>query len=325
MGADMSGDQSRVDLVTLGEAMALFVTSDESPLARARGFQLSVAGAESNVAIGVARLGGTARWLGRVGADGLGNSVLRMMRSEGVLLDGATVDTNIATGVLIRDRHPRRPIEVVYCQTGAAGSRLAPEDILDRYLHDARILHVTGITAALSESARDATLHACDIAREAGVPVSFDPNLRIKLWSPDEARSTMVELARRSRIVLTGLKESRAITGAKEPAAIAEWYFDHGAEEVVIKDGIAGCWATDGGPLVRQEPFPATPLDPIGAGDAFAAAYLLYWLNGRSLADRLRAGAAAGAISVESVGDIEGLPTMAALQARLSDDSEVQR
>lgn len=312
------------DVVTLGEAMALLVGADDAPLARQGSFRLSVAGAESNVAVGVARLGGASRWIGRIGNDGLGDAVVRTLRAEGVDVRGV-VDPRAPTGVLIRDHHASRPIEVDYRRTRSAGSRLGPGDVTDEHLRDARVLHVTGITAALSESARAAAVHACDVARDAGVPVSFDPNLRLKLWSSDAARAATRDLARRSRVVLAGARESQLISGATTLEAIAEWYFACGAEQVVIKDGVAGSWASDGGQVVRQEAFPARLVDPVGAGDAFAAAYLLQWTRGKPLAECLRAASAAGAIAVESIGDLSGLPSLPALEARMSGESEARR
>lgn len=313
------------EIVTLGEAMALLVGADDASLRRVPTFHRSVAGAESNVAVAMSRLGHRVRWIGRVGADPLGDGVLATLRAEGVDLSHVIVDGDAPTGILVRDRHPARPIQVVYHRAGSAGSRLQPEDLRADQLRDARLLHVSGVTAALSPSASAATLRACELARAAGVPVSFDPNLRTKLWSVEEAIPVLSELARRATVVLAGVGETALLAGSDRPKDLEAWYLERGAELVVLKDGAHGSWATNGRERWEQPALSARPVDPVGAGDAFAAAFLSRRLDGGSPPRCLAAGAAAGAMAIEAVGDIEGLPFADELEARLAGESEVCR
>ena len=313
------------EVVTIGEAMALFVTDPARPLRAARAFSRSIAGAESNVAIGVCRLGRTAGWIGRVGDDPLGLGLLDALRAEGVDTAHAIIDADAPTGVLIRDRHPERPMHVLYYRRGSAGARLQPGDVPADYVGSARITHLTGITPALSDSARAAVEHAATLARNAGVEVVFDPNLRLKLWSAQEAAAAIAPLVALSSTVLVGGDEALLLAGVSDERAAADWFLDRGAPLVVVKQGADGSWATDGQQTWEAPGRPVTPVDVVGAGDAFAAGFLVARLDGGTVERCLEVGNAAGALCTQVPGDIEGLPYPGDLEALLAGDSDVHR
>jgi 2-dehydro-3-deoxygluconokinase len=313
------------DVVTMGEAMALFVTEPALPLRSARTFWRSIAGAESNVAIGLCRLGHSAGWIGRVGDDPLGHALLDTLRGEGVDVSRAVVDASAPTGVLIRDRHAERPIHVIYHRRGSAGSRLDVTDVDVDYLAGAAVVHLTGITPALSASARAAVTHAAAAARSRGVDVCLDPNLRLKLWSGAEAAGVLPDLARHASVVLAGADEAMLLAGAHDERAAARWFLDHGVPLVVLKRGARGAWATDGDQEWACEAFPVTTVDVVGAGDAFAAGFLSARLAGAGVQRCLETGNAAGALCTQVPGDIEGLPTRADLDALLDGHADVDR
>src|ERR1700729_3891253 len=221
--------------------MALFRADPGEALRTAHRFSRSIAGAESNVAIGLARLGCDAGWFGRGGDDPLGLGILDTLRGEGVDVSRAIVDATAPTGVLIRDTHAERRIDVVYARQQSAGSRLNAADLDPAYLTSARVLHVTGITPALSAQAREATSEAVRLAAEAGVTVCFDPNLRRRLW-PDmaEARHALLPLLERAQIVLVGHAEATVLTGQETAEAAGRWLADHGAVTVAVKLGADG-------------------------------------------------------------------------------------
>jgi 2-dehydro-3-deoxygluconokinase len=288
------------------------------PLGEATSFTRTLAGAEFNVAIGVARLGCTTGWIGRVGHDSAGSAVIARLRGEGVETSQVAVDPRYPTGLLVRDCHAVRPITVEYYRTGSAGSRISPDDIAAEYVAGARTLIVSGITPLLSDDARAAQARALDLAHTSGCCVVFDPNLRTKLARPDRATSVLRPLAARARIVLAGLDEAQLLSGQSEPAAAAGWFLDQGAQLVVIKSGPDGSWATDGTRTWKQPAFRVPVLDPVGAGDAFAAGLLAGILRGGDTAQALREAAAVAALVVATAGDIEGLPSRAVLDAFLS-------
>ncbi|GAA0799030.1 sugar kinase [Spirilliplanes yamanashiensis] len=317
-------------LVTLGETMGLVAADGIGPLEYARGFSFGIGGAESNVAVGVARLDGRATWIGRVGADATGDLVARRLAAEGV--DTVAVRDPGFTGLMVRHRRSGGALHVDYHRAGSAGSRLAPADVPDAVVAAAGVLHVTGITPALSDSARDAVRHAVRVARAAGVPVSVDVNHRAKLWDRATAAPVLRELVEQADIVFAGPAEARLVLGgagqpAGQPAAeLARALAALGPAEAVVKDGANGCTAVIDGDRHDLPAVAVTVVDPVGAGDAFVAGYLTARLAGASPAERLRTAIAVGAYAVTVPGDCEGLPRRAELDAFLSTpDDDVAR
>ena len=323
-GAPLS--TSVLDLVTFGEVMTLLCAEPGRPLRSARKFDRSLAGAEANVAIGLARLGHRVAWFGRVGDDALGRGLLDGLRSEGVELSRAIVDPHAPTGILVRDVHSSRRIEVVYQRRASAGQRLTADDVDPLYVESARVLHVTGITPALGPDAERAVDRAVGIAIDAGVVVSFDPNVRLRLWEKgDNARRVLGALASRAQIVLAGLAEAEFISGQQGAQDAAAWFLDHGTTCVAVKLGVAGAWVSDGDSAFVSPGRPVQVLDPIGAGDAFAAGFLSAWLQGRDLESSAESGNLVAAMSMTAFGDFEGLPTARELESFRTHTSEAER
>jgi 2-dehydro-3-deoxygluconokinase len=296
-------------VVTLGETMALLRPEGTGSLADVELLRIGIGGAESNVAIGLARLGSDVAWLGRVGADGLGARVVRELRGEGVnVVD--VVDPDAPTGVMVKERattDSARP--VVYYRTGSAGSRISSGDLEGLGIAQAALLHVTGITPALSDTARDTVTAAVAEATAADVPVSFDVNHRPSLWRDRDPVPTYRGLAAAATIVFAGLDEAQLLLGSElDPAQAAEAIAALGPTQVIIKLGADGCLALIDG--VRHE-VPAVAVevvDTVGAGDAFVAGYLAELLAGLPAEARLATAVATGAFACTSRGDWEGFP-----------------
>lgn len=305
----------------MGEAMTLLLAAEDAPLLTADRFGLGIAGAESNLAIGLSRLGHSVAYVGRVGKDVFGERIRRTLRSEGVDVVHL-VDAPEPTGLLIRDSAQGRPITVIYRRAGSAGSTLTTSDVPVSLVGRARVFHVTGITAALSDNAYAATLHAMTIAQKAGVTVSFDPNVRLRL-APAEHWSTMVDqLARQADIVFTGADEAEIISPGEDPAA---WYAARGAHTVVVKDGANGAAEHSEGTVHQTGVRAVTSVDPVGAGDAFNTGWLSAWLRRLPAAERLHEGAAVASLVVASRGDTDGLPDAAARTAILASGHDIDR
>lgn len=231
------------DVLCFGETMAMFVAEQAGDLAGVGQFGKRIAGADSNVAIGLARLGFKVRWLSRVGDDSLGRFVLDSLRCEGLDCSGVEVDANYPTGFQLKARSEDGSDPAVeYFRRGSAASRLSAAMVSPVWLQ-ARHVHATGIPLALSDSCRALSHALLDGMRAAGRSISFDPNLRPSLW-PDQ--SSMVReinaLAAKADWVLPGLEEGRLLTGQHTPADIAAFYLDQGVELVVIKLGDAGAY-----------------------------------------------------------------------------------
>ncbi|GAA3728452.1 sugar kinase [Leifsonia bigeumensis] len=298
-------------VVTLGETMALLHNETIGHLAHATELKLGIGGAESNVAIALTRLGTPAHWIGRVGADSLGERVQRELRAEGVGLH-ANADPDAPTGLMVKERRTAGSSHVWYYRAGSAGSRLSPEDIPEGLIAGAAVLHVTGITPALSASAADAVWEAIGIARDAGVPVSFDVNHRAALWrdrDPGEPGTLYRDLARNATILFAGDDEARLlIPDIDEPLALASAIGELGPTQVVIKRGALGCVAIIDGLQYTQEAVPVKVVDTVGAGDAFVAGYLAELVAGEDAPTRLRTAVTTGAFACLTAGDWEAMP-----------------
>jgi 2-dehydro-3-deoxygluconokinase len=298
-------------LVTLGETMGLIVQGTPGVPRNGEPMTFGIGGSESNVAIGVRRLGGAATWIGRVGDDPAGAMIVRELRAEGVEAL-ATVDP-APTGLMIRWRPAAQRGRVEYYRRHSAGAQLSPEDIPAERIATAAILHVSGITLALGDRPAGAVTHAVSAARAAGVPVSFDLNFRRALWSEAEAAPALTAAVRQAEIVFAGLDEAAIITGGREPLEAALALEQLGPRQVLIKLGAEGCLARIDGETHLTPAPRVSVLDTVGAGDAFAAGYLADLMAGAAPAARLITAAAAGAWAVTVSGDWEGMPDRRAL------------
>lgn len=307
-------------IVTVGEVMAVLLARVGEPLGEASRFDLDAAGAEATVAAAAVRLGRPATLVTQVGADALGDQVLGRLRGIGVDVVAGR-HQHSPTGMLVRDAVADRPVTVRYYRTGSAACSLSAEDIPEDLVAGAGLLHLTAITAVISDSARQAVVRAARIARAHGVPVSFDPNVRLSLAPPDRWREVVEELATLADLVLTGLDDAAVLTdGPAHP-----WFLDRGAGVVVTKDGARGATETDGTYSVSVPARPAVLVDPVGAGDAFAGAWLDGWLAGLRPEARMERAAAVAALCVGARGDLTGLPSRAVLERVLTAAGEVDR
>lgn len=309
------------EVVTLGECLASFVAATPGPLADAIEFERHVAGAEANVAVGLARLGHSVAYLGRVGADGFGTAIVRRLRGEGVDVRHLAIDDEAPTGVMFRERRGLGPIDVAYHRAGSAGSRLSAADVEraadDGVFDGARWLHLTGITPALSASALAATTAARDRARASGLHVSLDVNLRRRLWTDEASAPVLRDLMQGVDVVLGSHDELAVLAGAStlDPAELVTLVGALGPTVVVAKLGADGAMGWEsGGSSVRVPGIPvATVVDPVGAGDAFCAGFIAGQLDGVDLETALNMGNACGAMAVVAAGDQAGLPDRAEL------------
>jgi 2-dehydro-3-deoxygluconokinase len=302
-------------LLALGETMALLTTAGVGRLRHATALTLGVAGAESNVAIGARRLGCPAAWVGRVGDDDLGELVVASLRAEDVDVAGVVRDPGAPTSLMLKERRTADIVRVRYYRRGGPGSRLEPGDLDPDQVASAGLLHLTGITPALSDSARATVEHALELARAAGVPVSFDLNYRSTLWPPDRAAAVCRDLAARADLVFAGDDEAELLGLTGDPAELARGLAGLGAGHAVVKLGERGAVAAVDGRVHAVDPVPVRAVDPVGAGDAFVAGYLAETLAGRPVPERLAAAAACGAFAVTVPGDWEGLPSRDELAA----------
>lgn len=306
------------DVATFGEAMLLLVADRSGPIEQAQAFHKRTAGAETNVAIGLARLGLKVGWASRLGADSMGRYLLAEMRGEGIDCSRVVCDPAQRTGLQFKGRvtdGSDPPVE--YHRKGSAASLMGPHDIDEQWLRSARHLHATGVFAAISGSSLAAACRTLEVMRAAGRTISFDPNLRPTLWAtPELMRHWVNHLAAQADWVLPGLEEGRFLTGEQTPEAIAGYYRVRGARLVAVKLGREGAYYQRDGEAGYVPGFAVKEVvDTVGAGDGFAVGVVSALLEGRSAAEAVRRGAWIGARAVQVLGDTEGLPTRAELEA----------
>ena len=299
----------------MGETMAVLVPPDDEPLERQRSLRLEVGGAESNVACGLAALGHRAAWTSRVGDDPLGRRVLADLTARGVDVSGVELDPDRPTGVYFKDTGPVGTGTHYYRQ-GSAATLMGPG--LLRQCR-ARVLHLSGITLALSESCAELVTEIVVRRAVPGPVVSFDVNHRPALWRHRDPAAALLEPARSADIVFVGRDEAEALWGTAKPEEIRDLLAP--APVIVVKDAERGATAYTGD---GEEVFVATPDSPVvervGAGDAFAAGYLAAHLEGRDTTAALRLGHLMAAAALATGGDVPTAPDRAVLDRLLALD-----
>ncbi|QGH36488.1 sugar kinase [Gracilibacillus salitolerans] len=313
-----------MDVVTIGETMALFTPDTTGKMRYASQFSRKFAGAETNVAIGVTRFGFKAGWISRVGDDELGKALVSFVRGEGVDISQVKTDSQAQTGLYFKELRSEQDVRVYYYRAGSAASKLGPMDIEEDYIAGAKYLHVTGITPALSESCYQAVKQAIEYAKKHNVTIIFDPNIREKLWeSKEKAKRVLLEIAAEADIVLPGVSEAKYLFGEHERDRYASLFIGNGAEVVILKEG------SKGASYFTKEEHGFVPsyqidrvVDPIGAGDGFAAGVISGLLEELSLEKAIARANAVGAMVTMVNGDVEGLPEIEEMERFVQDTKE---
>lgn len=306
-----------LDVVTFGEAMMLLVADRPGPLEDAESFVKGTAGAETNLAIGLSRLGIKTGWASRLGDDSMGRYLIKAMQREGIDCSHVVVDPTQRNAFQIKECVVGGGDPLVEShRKGSAASLFQPDQIDEAWLTSARHLHATGVFPALSDNCLATAQRCMQLMRAAGRTISFDTNLRPGLWSsPERMREVINSLAAQADWVLPGIEEGLQLTGAHTPEEVARFYRQQGSKLVVVKLGPAGAYfdGEDGQGFVPGYPV-LQVVDTVGAGDGFAAGVVSAMLEGLNVIDAVRRGAWIGSRCVQVRGDTEGLPTRAQLE-----------
>lgn len=307
-------------LVTIGETMVSFVPQQQVSLRFGASLTMRIAGAESNTAIGVSTYGHSASFISRVGQDCFGQYILRMIRAEGVDVSGVLTDEQHPTGLMFKEPLPGQKTGVHYYRAGSAASCLSPADLNETLIREAEIIHFTGITPILSKSCLETVYAALDIARSAKTLVSFDPNIRFKLWNGKDYRTLMRDLILRSDMVLTGRDEAAYLYDTYEVDVLHQKLFSDcpSLRYLAIKDGSEGAWAGDADRLLFVPAVSCHCIDPVGAGDAFNAGFISGMLSDETLESCAAIAAISGARATETIGDTEGFITRSEMDSLLN-------
>jgi 2-dehydro-3-deoxygluconokinase len=296
------------DIVALGEPMVEFNETTAGI------YQQGFGGDTANFAVAAARQGAKVAYCTRLGDDRFGRLFLDMWTTEGIDVSGVAIDVIGHTGVYFVT-HGADGHRFDYLRTGSAASRLHPNNLPDEMLSDARFLHVSGISQAISETACDAVAAAIAIARASDTCITYDPNLRLRLWSLEHARSVIEATLPQIDIFLPSLDEAHILAGADSREGVFDWCAKHGAKNVVLKCGAEGAWVwqdTGADTTPQHIPgFPVQPVDATGAGDCFDGSLVARLAVGDSLQDAVRYANVAAAISTTGYGAIAPIPRQA--------------
>ena len=303
---------AKFDLVALGEPMLEFNQTRGDSDQFLQGF----GGDTSNCAIAAARLGASVAYITRLGGDAFGRKILQLWEREGVDASGVAIDADANTGIYFVT-HGAAGHEFSYLRAGSAASRMRPVDLPVELVRGAKVLHVSGISQAISDSACDTVFAAIDAARGAGARISFDSNLRLKLWSLARARAVVAETIGRCDWFLPSLDEAAQLSDQTEAQAILDWCHARGAPIVALKMGGEGVWVSTAAGRERIAAHRVNVVDATGAGDCFDGAFIARIIAGDSPVAAARYANAAAALATTGYGAVAPLPRDADVRALL--------
>nr|WP_106780504.1 sugar kinase [Lysinibacillus timonensis] len=316
------------DVFSVGETMVILQANHIGKLEDAPYLNQKIGGAESNVLIGLARLGHDVAFISQVGNDPFGKRIIKSIRAEGVDVTNVKVLDDVPTGLLFKELRTKKATHVYYYRRNSAASKMNVESIPIDAIIQSKYIHLTGITPALSLSCREMIFKVIEIAKNHQIPIIFDPNIRFKLWEEKEAREVILAIAEQADYILIGISEAEFLVGTTDHQEICRLLTKKDSQVVVIKKGADATVYSLNGQLYEVPTVSTSEiLDPVGAGDAFAAGFIHGLLTNQSLDTSVAYGNLMGACVIQQFGDIEGLPTLEEFESlrQSNEQSEVLR
>jgi 2-dehydro-3-deoxygluconokinase len=314
-------------VLTMGEPMVMFVAQEKGPLKKVKDYRKYIAGAEINVAVGLARLGFDVEYVTQLGQDPFGEYIYDFLKEEEIQTSYIQYNESFPTGFQIKNKEDIGDPEVVYFRKGSAASKLSFDLLHEIDFTDVDVFHVTGIMMALNEELFELTCALIDKAKEQQTLVTFDPNLRPVLWPSQKKMVESINMvAKKVDVILPGIKEGEILTNTTKKEEIADFYLELGVDKVIIKNGESGAYAKirEDGKLKEIE-IPAfvvkKVVDTVGAGDGFAVGVISGLIEGLVEEDILERANAIGAIQVSHISDNENLPTKDELEQYISESN----
>ncbi|GAB7387848.1 sugar kinase [Bacillaceae bacterium] len=315
-----------LDVITIGDAMITFHPASTGPLRFVHTFERKIGGAELNFAIGCARLGLKTGWISRLGNDEFGRCIVNSVRGEGIDLSQVKLVDGYPTSLNFKEVMEDGSGRTFYYRDNSPTWTMTPDDLDENYFRQGRLLHVSGVFPAIGGRNAEIIRKALELAKTCGLLVSFDPNIRLRLWSKEEAKRTLISFLPYVDIVLTGEEEAELLLGVDEPRRIIEKFRSYGATYVAIKRGEKGSIGAYRDEYVEAGPVkPRKVVDTVGAGDGFDAAFVFGVLNRWDLRRTLTFANAVGAMVVSVKGDNEGLPYYDEVLAFLGEKEMIER
>lgn len=316
---------SNFGVFTIGDAMITFNPSVKGPLRYVSSFERKVGGAELNFAIGCARLGLRTKWVSRLGGDEFGRVIASFARGEGLDMSDVQLMEGYPTSLNFKEIREDGSGKTFYYRYQSPILTLKPEDIQPAMFDGIDLVHLTGVYLAIDPQNIAIAKRVIQVAKERGITVSFDPNIRLKLWSIEEARKAYFDLFPSVDILLTGRDEIRLILGEDSDEALAAFAEQYAIDQLVIKDGANGSKLFTKGKWHEKAAFPVHAVDTVGAGDGFDAGYVYGYLHGYSCEERLVFANGIGALVTTVSGDNEGLPYLEEVLPFIRQEAVIER
>lgn len=314
-----------LNVLTLGDALITMNPVTKGPLRHVTHFERKVGGAELNFAIGVARLGLSSSWVSRLGADEFGKVIYNFARGEGVDVSDVQFVDGLSTSVNFKEIKEDGSGKTFYYRSNSPILTLEPESITDEMFQGVDVVHLTGVFLSINKKNRYIAKKMIEKARKHNITISFDPNIRLKLWTIQEAREIFKEIFPNVDILLTGLDEIKLIIGEDSQKALAEFAESYQIKDLVIKDGGNGSMLYRNGSWTKEKAFDVSVIDTVGAGDGFDAGYIYGYLHNYEPAKLLTFANGVGALVTTVSGDNEGLPYLDEVNAFISNEDIIER
>lgn len=312
-------------VLTIGDAMITMNPMSKGPMRYVNQFERKVGGAELNFAIACARLNLDTTWVSRLGKDEFGRYIFNFVRGEGVDVSNVRLMENYPTSVNFKQINEDGSGKTFYYRYNSPILSMELEDFQDEQFEDISLIHLTGVFMAIDKKNLEIVYKILEIAKRKNIIVSFDPNIRLKLWSIEDARKAYDNVFPYVDILLTGLDEIEMITGFSDEVALGKFANAYNISDLVIKDGGNGSKLYKNGTWISKEAFKVDVIDTVGAGDGFDAGYVYSFLMNRPDEEKLRFANAVGGLVTTVSGDNEGLPYLEDVENYLNHKKVIER
>lgn len=315
-----------MDVITIGDAMVAMCPKEKGPILFCNTFERKIGGAELNVAIGCARLGLKSGWISRVGQDDFGKHILKTVRGEGIDTSQIELVEGYQTSVYFREVMANGDSRSFYYREKSPTSTMTAESLDENYFRNSKVLHITGVFPSINDNNKEILLKAVELAKKNNLLISFDPNIRLKMWTKSQAREFINKFLSEVDILLVGDEEISILIDEEDTNEAIKKFHDMGIDKVVVKRGAKGAIGSDGSNIYDVAAIkPKALIDTVGAGDGFAAGFLSAYLKGDSFEESIEFANAVGSLVVGIEGDNEGLPYYEDVLAHLGKIKTIER
>lgn len=306
--------------------MIAMCPKEKGPIIFCNTFERKVGGAELNVAIGCARLGIQSGWISRLGNDDFGKYILKTVRGEGIDTSEVKLVDGYPTSVYFREVLADGSSRSFYYREKSPTSTMKCEDLNEEYFKNAKVLHITGVFPSITNNNREIILESVKLAKKHNLTISFDPNIRLKMWTKEEAKAYIEKLLPDVDILLIGDEEIEILLGDATIEDAIKTFHGYGIGTVIVKKGAKGALGSDGKNIYEVDAIkPKALVDTVGAGDGFAAGFLTSFVKGKTLEECVKFANAVGSLVVGVEGDNEGLPCYEDVLVHLGQAKKVER